>query len=475
MILERQYVIIFTRFSTCKNIGRENSMLKKRPILLLTAATITLATGGCAPDLADINIKEGIFIEMNKDYAIQTGETEINAQNIAEIKEKVWAAYVDKASADNARRHEFAEKSLKYGEVTMRYEIFTIGDAPEGGYPLYIAMHGGGSAPKELNDSQWEHMKIYYRNSVGTGVYVAVRGVRDTWNTHFNDESYPLYDRLIENLILFANVDPNRVYLMGFSAGGDGVYAIATRMTDRFAAANMSAGHPNGVSMKNLRNLPFAIQVGEKDTAYDRHIQAAIYDGKLAELEKEEGGYVHETFIHFEKPHNFYDNHPGRAAQKVIANIKAWLADGDHSAVDKNTNAVDWVSRFERNPYPEKIVWDLGTRASLREVKSFYWLRLNSPESEDSGIIKASLNKEANAVTVETSGLSDGFTILLNEEMLDIFSPVTMEVDGQKFSVTVRPSERCIVDTTLERGDRNYQFAAKIVLEQSGSSWTVVE
>lgn len=449
-------------------------MLLKRSILFLAAA-ITLAAGGCATTLADNKIEEGTFIDMNKNYAIQTGETEINMQDISEIKEKVWAEYIEKASADPARRREFEEKALKYGEVTMRYEIFTIGEAPEEGYPLYIAMHGGGSAPKELNDSQWEHMKIYYRNSVETGVYVAVRGVRDTWNTHFNDESYPLYDRLIENLILFANVNPNRVYLMGFSAGGDGVYAIAPRMTDRFAAANMSAGHPNGVSMKNLRNLPFAIQVGEKDTAYDRHIQAAIYDGKLAELEKDEGGYVHETFIHFDKPHNFYDNHPGRAEQKVIANVKAWLSDGDRSTVDKNTNAVDWVSRFERNLYPEKIVWDLSTRAWLREVRSFYWLRLNSPESEDSGIIKAGLDKESNSVTVETSGLNNGFTILLNEEMLDIFSPVTVEVDGQKFTVTVRPSEKCIAETTLERGDRNYQFAAKIVLEQTGGAWTVGE
>jgi poly(3-hydroxybutyrate) depolymerase len=35
-------------------------------------------------------------------------------------------------------------------------------------------------------------------------------------------ESYPLYDRLITNMVLFEGVDPERVYLLGFSAGGDG-------------------------------------------------------------------------------------------------------------------------------------------------------------------------------------------------------------------------------------------------------------
>jgi len=239
-------------------------------------------------------------------------------------------------------------------------------------------------------------MKVYYRNSVQNGVYVAVRGVRDTWNTHFNDESYPLYDRLIENMILFADVNPNRVYLLGFSAGGDGVYQIAPRMADRFAAANMSAGHPNGISMKNVRNLPFAIQVGEKDTAYERNIQAAVYDSILSDLEKEES-YYHQAFIHYNKPHNFYDNHAMRFKQKVIADTEAWMTENNRMTFETNTNAVDWVSRFERNPYPDKIVWDLSTRASLRDVHSFYWLRLNNPEEETKGEIKARLDAETNS------------------------------------------------------------------------------
>lgn len=72
----------------------------------------------------------------------------------------------------------------------MKYTVSVIGEPEENGYPVYIALHGGGGAPRELNDSQWEHMQIYYRDSVKCGICVAPRGVRDTWNTHFNDESY---------------------------------------------------------------------------------------------------------------------------------------------------------------------------------------------------------------------------------------------------------------------------------------------
>ena len=72
------------------------------------------------------------------------------------------------------------------------------------------------------------------------GIYVSVRGVSNTWDLHFQEETYPLLDALITNLTVTDHADPNRVYLLGFSAGGDGVYQLAPRLADRFAAVNMS-------------------------------------------------------------------------------------------------------------------------------------------------------------------------------------------------------------------------------------------
>ncbi len=53
-----------------------------------------------------------------------------------------------------------------------------------------------------------------------------------------------MFDRLIEDMIVFEDVDPNRVYLTGYSAGGDGTYQLAPRMADRFAAAAMMLAIP---------------------------------------------------------------------------------------------------------------------------------------------------------------------------------------------------------------------------------------
>jgi predicted esterase len=171
----------------------------------------------------------------------------------------------------------------------MRYEYRKIGPRPEAGHPLYIALHGGGSAPTAVNDRAWNHMKIYYLSSVTNGVYVAPRGVADTWNLHSVAASYPLYDRLIENMILFEGVDPNRVYLLGYSAGGDGVYQVSPRMADRFAAANMSAGHHNNVNPSNLCNLPFLMQVGENDKAYGRNRATVHYNMRMDDLQQQHG------------------------------------------------------------------------------------------------------------------------------------------------------------------------------------------
>ena len=94
-------------------------------------------------------------------------------------------------------------------------------------------------------------------------------------------------------------VNPDRVYLMGYSAGGDGVYQLAPRMADRFAAASMMAGHPNDASPLGLRNLPFMICMGGER----RRLQAQRGGGRSGARsstrwrQDDPGGYVHETHL----------------------------------------------------------------------------------------------------------------------------------------------------------------------------------
>ncbi|MBP5162986.1 MAG: prolyl oligopeptidase family serine peptidase [Spirochaetales bacterium] len=372
-----------------------------------------------------------------------------------------WDEYVRAMEESGVMERELASERLDFGDVSMRLGIFVVGEKPEGGYPLYIALHGGGSSETpDLNDSQWDAMKYYYREALDCGVYVAARGVRDTWDTHFNPESYPLYDRLIQYMILSYDVDPNRVYIEGFSAGGDGVYAITARMADRFAAANMSSGHHNWVNIDNLYNMPIMLQAGEYDEAYDRHKVTAEYGILLDSLQEQfPGHYVHRVLIHYNEGHNYedYDSVP----IPVMRSYRAWLEDGDRSHEDEDCYPPHWMDQFVRDPLPSSVRWNMGTRADMRDVTSFYYLR--APYGT-TGTVLVSYDRNKNLVSIETDSLSGDFSVLLNEDMVDFSKPVTFVIDGKEVSRTVTPSLEVLKETTAERGDPNFQFFAEVSL-----------
>ena len=444
-------------------------MYKKAVFAVMAACTLVFT--GCADDAPGVSNQTGQMEEnisageevQKEDEPVDLNDTLTSNEAIVEARAKIWEDYLAEIRADETRKAEVENLVMEYGEVSMKYGLQEKGTADENGYPLYIALHGGGSSDTpDINDSQWSQMAMYYNKKVKNGIYVNPRGVRDTWDTHGNPESYPLYDRLIENMIAFYNVDPNRVYLLGFSAGGDGVYMITPRMTDRFAAANMSAGHPNGVNFTNLYNMPIQLQVGMLDTAYNRHTTTAEYDAVLYSLAQTYGGgYDHSTLIHVQYAHNFYDNKSLK--QEVIADPAAWLATGDTTSVEVNPCAIDYLDQYTREALPERVIWDLTTRAELREVDSFYWLYAGKEVNE--GVVVASYNKKENSITIEENTANGPVTVLISNDMLDVFAPITVHTPSETYEVTVTPDYELLKSTTYERGDKNYQFVASIVIE----------
>lgn len=384
-------------------------------------------------------------------------------EEIDAARAQIWEDYLAEITADETRLAEIDERCMYYGDVKMKYAMQIKGDPGEDGYPLYIALHGGGgSDTPDINNQQWMQMTSYYARSVKNAIYINPRGVRDTWDTHANPESYPLYDRLIENMIAFYDVDPDKVYLLGYSAGGDGVYMITPKMADRFAAANMSAGHPNGINLTNLYNMPIQLQGGIGDSAYDRNKVTAEYDAVLNNLaETYGGGFEHNTFIHSKYGHNFYDNDVND--QDVLVDPAAWLETGEKETKKADTNAIHFLSEHTRTALPERVIWEFTNRANLRETECFYWLSASFDVNE--GLIIASYDTESNSITIEENTANGPVTVLLNEDMLDLFSPITVNTPEESYEVTVTPDYELLESTTYDRGDENYQFAAKIVIE----------
>ncbi|MDX1682233.1 MAG: hypothetical protein R3336_03840, partial [Phycisphaeraceae bacterium] len=236
------------------------------------------------------------------------------------------------AHRERIRRERAAEMKARVitrGDHRMPFFYRVFGEAPESGRALYISRHGGGGTAARVNDQQWENQKRLYRPD--EGVYLAPRAPTNAWNLWHQDHIDPMFRRLIENLIVFDNVDPDRVYLLGYSAGGDGVYQLAPRMADSFAGASMMAGHPNETSPLGLRNLPFSIHVGERDSGYNRNKVARQWQQKLADLaEKDPHGYEHWGKIYEGKGH--------------------WMDREDAAA-------LPWMAKYRRRRHPERVVW----------------------------------------------------------------------------------------------------------------------
>ena len=264
----------------------------KKVILLVALALAVLSAASTAS--AD---KRATMQRVDKAIAGYFNNSKLRAKYASEIR----------------RNNRDGSYTLSHNGRTMRFLMERKGKPDKHGkYPLYIALHGGGGAPSAVNDEQWEQMFSYYKDSVKNGIYIACRGISDTWDLHFQRDSYPLYDRLIQDMIYLHDVDPNRVYLLGFSAGGDGVYQIAPRMADRFAAANMSSGHPNGVSLVNLFICPLSIQVGIRDyysRSGMRSVRGAEFEKLFATYSKRYGlSYKRRVLVHVPAGHNYVDN-----------------------------------------------------------------------------------------------------------------------------------------------------------------------
>ena len=321
------------------------------------------------------------------------------------------------------------EFSVQADGASMRCWAKAFGP-PMPGRPLFISLHGGGSAPPQVNDQQWRNQQRLYAPT--NGVYVAPRAPADAWDMWHQAPMTPLIDALIAKLAREQAIDTDRVYLMGYSAGGDGVYQLATRMADRFGAAAMMAGHPNETKPDGLRNLPFTLHMGGKDAAFDRARIAQDWSDKLDALASADpGGYPHLVVIHPEKGH--------------------WMDRED--AV-----AVPWMAEHRRVARPDRVVWLQDDVVETR----FYWLENPDPRPAQ----RVSVSRKGQEIRVESAEGVRRLAFLLDDGMLDLNRPVRVTMDDRVlFEGVVPRSAETLRRTANTRGDAAKAFTARLEVE----------
>ena len=309
----------------------------------------------------------------------------------------LWNQVLNELRSDKSRSEEIKKMSIPcQNNMVLRFYEKIIGHPSPTGYALFICLHGGGQGAPSMNDSQWKNIIPFESNGFQNGtIAVAPRGLNNAWNLHFINESYPAFVRLIEDYIIFKNVDPNRVYLMGFSAGGDGTYQVTERIPYMLAACSPQAGHPNGVSTINLCNLPTYLAAGEKDGAFKRNQICVDYYKKILEQNgKFLGNYIAKVEVVAGSGHSFQC---WRTPRNSFFN-------GEKQAKKTNETAFSFMYSYRRNPYPQGISLDVKT--FLTPLRNYYTQRGNffyniEVGKNPSDMVQVQINYDNNFINIK--------------------------------------------------------------------------
>lgn len=328
----------------------------------------------------------------------------------------------------NQYQQAWQSQKLTIGNKTMPFWYTIYGEKPADGYSLFISLHGGGNAPQKLNDSQWENQKQLYKPQ--NSVYLAPRAPYDDWDMWFKPALDAFYAALIQMCVAYLDVNPDKVYLIGYSAGGDGVWRMAPRMADSWAGASMMAGHPGDVSLLNLRNTPFMIWCGELDAAYNRNKECAQRGLEMDSLQVQDpAGYIHQTHIVQGKSH--------------------WMELIDAAA-------LPWLQQHRRNPYPTHIVWQ---QADVPH-SHFYWLSAPVNQLQRGNNVRLML--EGNTVNITQCDYTQ-LTLHFNDELVNLDRPIIIKYKGKKLFKGKLPRTTANLKATLaQRNDPRYMFPAQI-------------
>jgi poly(3-hydroxybutyrate) depolymerase len=305
------------------------------------------------------------------------------------------------------------EKGAKKGKVEDRvYEDPIFGEYPmaihtppkysakEGPVPLLIAIPPAGKKPEE-------HLAENWQDAVGLeSAVIAVPEMpanQRTWAEIGSAENHGGIDTVLITLKAVKKthaIDVNRVFLTGFGEGAAAAGRIGALYPHVFAGVAGRAGDLDDLPATNFRNLPsFFAGGGEKVAAFR-----------------------------------------GRAKEEGIENVTV-------NASASEADLWAWLLATHRAANPMDV-----SLAPLNIVNSqAYWLRVDGIDP-DAAKIRAKIDRAANSVTIESSGISTA-TIYVNDLLLDLSKPVKVICNGSASEDLIPRNLRTMLDLASSSGD----------------------
>ena len=275
-----------------------------------------------------------------------------------------------------------------------------------------------------------DHADLYKDHPEVSGYkYLALRAPNDTWNGFYDDYVPPLIINLIRQFTLLGEVDPDKVFLIGYSHGGYGAFFIGPKIPDRFAAIHSSAAAPTDgtISPLSLRNTRFSFMVGERGQRLRPAGSCEKFNEQIEKLKEDEPGRISGGI---------------RAAKGLRARQPARPGRAEGDAAVRATR-----------PAPA----DMG--ADRLDHHDFFWLTVPKPEKGQS--IDAALRD--NAAKITTRNVKE-FDLDLDGRLAALDKPLHVVLDGKEESVTPRPQLLTLCQSVLDRGDPGLAFTCRVHL-----------
>ncbi len=324
---------------------------------------------------------------------------------------------------------QWKNKKIIIDGKTMKFTAKIPNNYRQKSLPLYISLHGGGGTAAKVNDQQWANQQNLYQ--VKDAIYVAPRAPTDAWDMWHKGHIDKFFAELIKGAILCYNADPDKIYILGYSAGGDGVFQLAPRMADYWAGAAMMAGHPGDASAMNLLNTYFSIYMGGKDKAYDRNKHATTWDKQLRKLTK--------------KYPNYYKNDV-----EIYKKMGHWMNRKDAIAIKR-------LAKNKRDSYPKMIFWRQDNVLHER----FYWLAI----PKGSGIVGSEIKVviRGQSIIIKEVKKIKKLIIRLNDDLINLDLPIQIVYKSKRlFSGRVSRKINIIAKTLKERYDKKGVYSCEI-------------
>lgn len=158
-------------------------------------------------------------------------------------------------------------------------------------WPLLVVLHGLADGPIIVP-------------SIGSMVQIGPFGRGDLWYRDLGEKDVFECIELAKQIF---NIDPDRIYLCGFSMGGTGTFELGLKYPDVWAACVPVCGNIGNLDMvANAINLPFWVNTGSEDKvvpakyskiAYERAVELGFEHWKYTEYD----GMRHSFCIDWDK------------------------------------------------------------------------------------------------------------------------------------------------------------------------------